>query len=733
MTLRPNRSIMVRMTKSQKILDRDVGQLEFNRRVLALAQDERTPLLERVFFLCILTSNLDEFFMKRVSMFCRKGQVLDEFKVRRLRELVLELQAQQAACFKDDIRPALANEGIHLLSWEELEAGEQEEAGQYFSNNVYPVLTPQAVDTSHPFPFISNLSDSLVLRLLDPETHESFFARVKIPQQLPQWIELKSSAAVGQRRYVALRTMIQQHLGDLFAGMTIDKVLPIRVTRSAVVDIEHAEASDLLEQVEEELRERRQQFAVRLEHPPEADPWLLERITREFQLSMVQIYEMPGELDYTDLNDIAMLPLKKLRYPAWQPRSPIGLEDTDSGIFKAIRTRDIFVHHPYDSFDSSVLRMIRAAVDDKDVVAIKMTLYRTSDDNPFIPWLIEAAEAGKQVTCLVELKARFDEQRNIRWANALRDAGVNVVHGVLGVKTHTKCMLIVRREGDAVRSYAHIGTGNYHPVTARFYTDMGLLTCNSELTREVATLFHYLTGRAREVEFNRLLIAPMTLKKRLLEMIEQEVEHKQAGRPARIIAKLNQLEDKDIIKALYQASQAGVRIDLIVRGFCVLRPGVENLSPTIRVISVVGRFLEHSRVYYFRNGAEKKLKGEFYIGSADWMNRNLEHRIEAVTPVFDHGIRKRIWNALKVMRADKRQAWEMQGDGSYVQLFSEEGDARASVEGTHQALMDRTSRRSISDERWRDIWLPFRNRETDHLVAPSRPEPRTDRRPGKSA
>jgi polyphosphate kinase len=716
------------MSQSPKLLDRDLGLLEFNRRVLALAQDERTPLLERVFFLSILTSNLDEFFMKRVSMFCRKGQVLDEIKLRRFREVVTQLQAQQARCFEEDIRPALAVEGIHLLNWEDLKPGEQEEASEYFSRNVYPVLTPQAVDTSHPFPFISNLSDSLVLRLLDPDTNESFFARVKIPQQLPQWIELKSNPLAGERRYVALRTMIQQHLEELFAGMTIEKVLPMRVTRSAVVEIEHADASDLLEQVEEELRERRQQFAVRLEHPPEADPWLLERVTREFGLSPVQIYEKTGELDYTDLNDIAMLPIPNLRYPKWEPRTPVGLEDSDIGIFKAIRNRDIFVHHPYDSFDASVLRIIRAAVDDKDVVAIKMTLYRTSDDTPFIPWLIEAAEAGKQVTCLVELKARFDEQRNIRWANALRDAGVNVVHGVLGVKTHTKCMLIVRREGDVVRSYAHIGTGNYHPVTARHYTDMGLLTCNAELTREVATLFHYLTGRARKIEFKQLLVAPMTLKKRLLEMIAREIEHQVAGRPSRIIAKLNQLQDKDIIEALYAASQAGVRIDLIVRGFCILRPGVEKLSPTIRVVSIVGRFLEHSRVYYFRNGTEKKLQGEFYIGSADWMHRNLEQRIEAVTPVYDPDIRKRIWNVLKVMRADKRQAWEMQGDGSYVQLFAEEGDARAAVEGTHQALMDRNSR--ISDERWRDIWLPFRQSPTDPLAQPDRPEPRADSIPG---
>jgi len=716
------------MAHSRNVLDRDLGQLEFNRRVLSLAQDERTPLLERVFFLCILTSNLDEFFMKRASMFCRRKQVLDEVRLQRYREVVMDLLAQQATSFREAIRPALAREGVHLLSWNDLNETEREEAAAYFRKNVYPVLTPQAVDTSHPFPFISNLSDSLVMRLIDPDTDEPFFARVKIPQQLPQWIELKSRRGDGDQCFTALRAMIQHHLVELFPGMTIDSVLPIRVTRSAVVEMEHATTSDLLEQVEEELRERRQQFAVRLEHPPEPDAWLLERVAEEFGLAPVQIYEMPGELDYTDLKDIAALPMPKLHYPKWQPRAPLGLENADQGIFKAIRGRDIFVHHPYDSFDASVLRMIRAAVDDEDVLAIKMTLYRTSDDTPFIPWLIEAAESGKQVTCLVELKARFDEQRNIRWANALRDAGVNVVHGVLGVKTHTKCMLVVRRERDQVRSYAHIGTGNYHPVTARHYTDMGLLTCEPELTEEVATLFHYLTGRARKVEFARLLVAPMNLKRRLIEMIGREAEHHEAGRPARIVAKLNQLEDIEVIEALYRASQAGVPIDLIVRGFCILRPGVEGLSPTIRVRSIVGRFLEHSRVYYFRNGAPKKLQGEFFIGSADWMHRNLEHRIEAVTPVTDHNIRKRIWNVLKVMLADKRQAWEMQANGSYVQLFPEEGDNKKAVDGTHQVLLDRNSRRSVSDERWRDDWIVGRRGESDSIVRRKRPEPRTDAR-----
>ncbi len=709
------------MPKSRHILDRDLGLLEFNRRVLALAQDERTPLLERIFFLCILTSNLDEFFMKRVSMFCRRRQVLDELRLQRFREVVIDLQAQQSACFKEAIRPALAAQGIHLVQWDELSDQEREESAAYFRKNVYPVLTPQAVDPSHPFPFISNLSDSLVMRLLDPDVNEPFFARVKIPQQLPQWIELKSGSDKGERRYTALRAMIQQHLGDLFPGMTVDAVLPLRVTRSAVVEMDHADTSDLLEQVEEELRERRQQFAVRLEHPPNPDPWLLERVLGEFGLAPVQIYEMPGELDYTDLKDIAALPIPHLHYPEWRPRAPMGLENLDQGIFKAIRKRDVFVHHPYDSFDASVLRIIRAAVDDPDVLAIKMTLYRTSDDTPFIPWLVEAAESGKQVTCLVELKARFDEQRNIRWANALRDAGVNVVHGVMGVKTHTKCFAARKAKCAAMRTLAAATTTRSPP-----YTDMGLLTCDPVLTEEVATLFHYLTGRARKVQFERLLVAPMNMKQRFLEMIARETEHHEAGRPARIIAKCNQLEDADIVDALYSASQAGVPIDLIVRGFCVLRPGVKKLSPTIRVVSIVGRFLEHSRVYYFRNGAEDKFDGEFYIGSADWMHRNLERRIEAVTPVDDLAVRKRIWETLKIMLADRRQAWEMQSDGSYVQLVPGKKQRGAAIKGTHQALLDKHAKRSVSDDRWREAWLPFRTPEAQPLVRRQRPEPRAE-------
>lgn len=694
-------------TGQDPYLDRDVGLLEFNRRVLQQALDDSTPLLERVFFLGILTSNLDEFFMKRVSRLCRRGRVLDGDRLRQIRAIVIDLLEQQAACFENEIRPALAKQGIRLLDWDELSVDERQEAAAYFRQNVYPALTPQSVDPSHPFPFISNLSDSLAITLRDPTDQRRWFARVKIPPQFPQWIEL-ASAGGPERRYAPLRAMIQQHLGELFSGMEIDQVLPLRVTRGAVVELEHSEAGDLLEQVEDELRERRHQFAVRLEHPPAPDPWLLGTVIEEFGLSTLQIYEMPGELDYTDLQDIAALAIPDLHFPRWEPRLPIGLENPERGIFSAIRRGDILLHHPYDSFDASVARFIRAAVDDEDVLAIKMTIYRTSDDNPFVPWLIEAAESGKQVACLVELKARFDEHRNIRWANALRDAGVNVVHGVLGKKTHTKTALVVRRESDQVRSYAHIGTGNYHPVTARLYTDLGLLTCRPQLTAEVAQLFHYLTGRSRQLEFPQLLVAPMNMKQRFIELIGREAEHAQAGRPAEIIAKMNQLEDREVCQALYRASQAGVPISLVVRGFCVLRPATPGLSPTIRVISIIGRFLEHSRLYYFRNGEPEPTNGDFYLGSADWMTRNLELRIEAVTPIAEQPLRERLWALLQIMQQDRKLAWEMQADGSYRRLEPGEQDRGAAAKGTQQALIETASAREVDDRRWRGSWSPLR-------------------------
>jgi len=684
------------LTHLSEFLNRDLSWLEFNRRVLHEAVDDRTPLLERVMFLGIFTSNLDEFFMKRVGRLSRQKSMIPSPPhadgaphvqwLTAIRETVVPLLEEQARCFREDIRPALTANGIHLLSWSEMSDEEHKIANRYFRKNVFPVMTPQAVDPSHPFPFISNLSDSLAIELCHPQSEERQFARVKVPQLLPQWIELDTGG--GEKRFASLREIILNNLELLFPGMVIGDVLPIRVTRSAAVDADDEGVEDLLEQVEEELRQRRLQKVVRLEHSPNPNRWLLDQIVKELKLSSELIFEMPGELDYTDFRSIAGLPMPELRAPSWTPQIPPAFAAEKTDIFGEIRKGDILVHHPYESFDASVARFIHSAVNDERVMAIKMTVYRTSDDTPFVPWLIQAAELGKQVACLVELTARFDEHRNIKWANALEDAGVHVVYGVMGVKTHTKTALVVRQESDGLRCYAHVGTGNYNPQTAKLYTDLGLLTCRPEITSDVVELFHYLTGRSLKRDYHKLLVAPVNMKEQFLSLIEREIESKTSGGPGRIIAKMNQLEDRDIMRALYRASEAGVPIDLIVRGFCCLRPGIPGRSDNIRIISVIGRFLEHSRIFHFAAGQEDPLDGDFYIGSADWMHRNLEERVEAITPVDDRQLRQRLWEILHASLSDQRQAWEMHPDGSYHQRRPDEETPQEAALGTHQRLMD---------------------------------------------
>ncbi len=685
-------------THYSKFLDRDYSWLEFNRRVLHEAVDDRTPLLERLMFLGIYTSNLDEFFMKRVGLLhcnsLQRGRSNNQAKrnrLRTIRELLLPMLSEQARCFAEVLRPQLAEQGVHLLAWDDLSEEERQEANTYFRRNVYPALTPQAVDTSHPFPFLSNLSHSLAIELTHPQIEQKHFARVKIPKLLPQWIPLQCSSGNSTQRFVGLTELITHNLSQLFCGMIIGDVMQMRVTRSVALDDEIKPDQDLLETVEEELRLRRLQDVVRLEHSACPSRWLLDKVVAELQLTADQVYEMPGELDYRDFIKVSRIDLPQLRYPRFEPVVPRALAGGSSDIFSLIRAGDVLVHHPYESFDASVARFIRAAVEDPDTLAIKMTVYRTSDDTPFVPLLIQAAESGKQAACLVELTARFDEHRNIQWANALEEAGVCVVYGMIGVKTHTKIALVVRREADGLRTYAHVGTGNYHPQTAKLYTDLGLLTCDPELTNDVVELFHCLTGISLKTDFPKLLVAPVNMKRRFLEMIQREVEVHQQGRPAHIVAKMNQLEDRDIIKALYAASQSGVPIDLIIRGFCCLRPGVPEWSSNIRVISVIGRYLEHSRIFHFRNGADTPQDGEFYIGSADWMHRNMEDRVEAITPVTVPKHRARLWKILDISLNDQRQAWEMEPNGTYRQRTPQDDASHEARLGTQQVLMDRAS------------------------------------------
>jgi polyphosphate kinase len=679
--------------RPRKFLNRELAWLEFNDRVLHQAVDERTPLLERVRFLSIFSSNLDEFFQKRVGGLRRQlaagvdmvahERVGPGKLLKQIRERAIPLTKKKSDTFRHALLPELAEAGIHLLPFTELNADEIREVTQWYRRNVFPLLTPLAVDPGHRFPFISNLSVSLGVMLRRPDEDEPVFARVKVPEVVDQWHQIGES-----HRFVSLIDIIEHNLHNLFPGMEIMEVLPFRVTRNADVEGDHEDAEDLLDQIQQQLRDRRFAPVVRVQIGRNPNHRLLRFLREAMDLIDDDIYETEGLINYRSLDQIANLPLPEHHHKPWTPVVPPRLRDHEQDIFSLIRHDDILVHHPYESFESSVERFVHEAANDPSVLGIKQALYRTSGDSPFIHDLIRAAENGKQVAVLVELRARFDEARNIHWARKLEDAGVHVAYGVVGLKTHTKITLVVRREADGLRCYAHVGTGNYHSRTARLYEDIGLLSCSPALTEDVVALFNYITGRSTEQEYNKLLVAPHSMKKQFLRLIEREMQIHSPDNPGRIIAKMNQLQDREVINALYQASEAGVQIALIVRGFCTLRPGVPGLSENIRVMSVIGRFLEHSRIYYFRNGKSDPLEGDFFIGSADWMYRNLNARVEAVTPVEKRSLRARLWEVVNLPLADQRQCWDMQPDGSYVLREPEgaEPDSPAAL-GTHQTLM----------------------------------------------
>lgn len=663
-------------SQKQTYFNRELSWLKFNARVLHEAVDDRTPLLERLKFLGIFTSNLDEFFMKRVGGLKRQVQaqvgalsvdgLTPSQQLVEIRSACLPMLDVQAKTFTEVIRPALAASNIHLLAWDELTQEEQDFAQMFYRQNVFPVLTPMAVDPGHPFPFLSNLSLSLGVKLYHPRLDDQLFARVKVPDMLPHWIRLPSSEA-GGFRFVSIVNVISHNLATLFPGMDLMSVTPFRVTRNADVEREEEDAEDLLELIAQELRDRRFERIVRLEHNPKGDPWTIHFLMRELELQPEDVYELPAELDYTVMPPIWDLELSGLKYAPWTPITPPRLSDDQADIFSVIRTADLIVHHPFENFSDSVERFIRTAAADPKVMAVKLTLYRIGDSRTLMDSLIHAAEQGKQVVCLVELKARFDEQRNIFWAQQLERAGVHVVYGIVGLKTHTKLTLVVRQDPDEIRCYVHIGTGNYNVQTARLYTDFGMLTCRKEITDEVVELFHYLTGRSLKGDYQTLMVAPINMRERFMELIDREIEHQQAGRPAGIVAKMNSLEDRKIIRRLYAASRAGVPIKLIVRGFCCLHPELPGVSENIEVSSVIGRYLEHSRIFHFRDGADESTGGKFFIGSADWMYRNLNRRVELVVPIEDAAGRARLWQVLDILLNDKRQAWDMLPDGTYKQ------------------------------------------------------------------
>ncbi|MFM9160327.1 MAG: polyphosphate kinase 1, partial [Dolichospermum sp.] len=586
--------------------------------------------------------------------------------------------------FEEVLRPLLTQKGIYILDYIELNQKQRNHLDNYFQEQVFPVLTPLAVDPSHPFPHISNLSLNLAVVVKNPETEEEFFARVKVPKVLPRFLPIPPELAT-QEDYktihwtgVPLEQAIAHNLESLFPGMIIQEYHPFRITRDADLELEEDEADDLLLAIEQELRKRRMGGnTVRLEIRSQTPTLVRSRLLQDLGLTESDVYEVDGLLALRDLMYFLTLPLPELKDPPRQSVVPFRLQrlrepsiDTDvkeleegKDFFSVIREKDLLVHHPYQSFTGTVVRFITNAAHDPQVLAIKMTLYRTSGDSPIVNALITAAENGKQVSVLVELKARFDEENNIYWARRLERVGVHVVYGLVGLKTHSKIVLVVRREKDKMRRYVHIGTGNYNQKTARLYTDLGLFSCREELGADLTDVFNFLTGYSRQKSYREIMVAPVNMRDRFLELIHREIANVQNGFSGRIVAKMNALVDPQIISTLYEASRIGVQIDLIIRGVCCLRPGIPNLSENIRVISIIGRFLEHSRIYYFYNNSQE----EIYIGSADWMRRNLDRRVEVITPIKDQDIAKDLQEILGIMLADNRHAWELQPDGNYIQ------------------------------------------------------------------
>jgi polyphosphate kinase len=677
---------------TSRFINREVSWLEFNSRVLALAEDPAQPLLERVKFVAIFTQNLDEFFQIRVSGLEEQvdagvtAVTPDGMSPRdqlvAIRERVIALQERAEALVQGELLPALEKERIRVVHWDQLGDDDREFLGRRFRERIFPVLTPLSVDPSHPFPYISSLSLNLAAAIRDPVTGERRFARVKIPPLLPRFTDLPDG-----ERYVPLEEVVAAHLDQLFPGMDIVEVHVFRVTRDADVEVEEDEADDLLAAIETVLQRRqRGATAIRLEIDATMSDELRQLLMRELGVEESQVYVGEWLLALGDLWFFAGLDRPELKDESWTPVTPAPLDSPDGpvDVFEAIRAGDILVHHPYDSFSASVEAFVEQASRDPDVLAIKQTLYRTSPESAIIHSLVRAAEAGKQVVALVELKARFDELANITFARTLETAGVHVVYGVVGLKTHAKTCLVVRREGDGIRRYAHIGTGNYNPTTARLYEDLGLLTADADLGADLTDLFNVLTGYSRQREYRKLLVAPVTMRPALESLIRREM----ANDDGSIVMKMNALVDPDLIDALYEASQAGVRIDLLVRGICCLRPGVPGLSETIRVRSIVGRFLEHSRIYRF--GSEER-GFDHLIGSADLMPRNLDRRVEALAPVEDQTLRGRLNEILRVELDDDELAWELDGAGSWHKVPATRGvDA-------HRTLQDLAVVRSGGD------------------------------------
>jgi polyphosphate kinase len=672
--------------------NRELSWLAFNARVLALAEDESQPLLERVKFLAIFASNLDEFYMVRIAGLKRRAdmglqvQSADGLSPRkvlaRLAERTRELVDRHARCFKDAVLPQLENAGIHIRRWDALDDEERARLAEYFESKVFPVLTPLAVDPSHPFPYISGLSLNLAVLVRDPDEQIQRFARVKVPNNVPRFVTVSQSAI--ETEFLPLEDLISAHLSMLFPGMEVVEHHVFRVTRNADFEVEEDRDEDLLQALERELMRRRFGPAVRLEVTDDIDEAVVDLLAGEIEIVPDDVLRVPGLLDLSSLMEVYDVDRPKLKerpfVPTTNPRFAEG--ETPKSVFATLRDGDVLVHHPYESFATSTQRFIEQAAADPGVLAIKQTLYRTSGDSPIVDALIDAAEAGKQVVALVEIKARFDEQANIKWARALERAGCHVVYGFVGLKTHCKTALVVRQEGNQIRRYAHVGTGNYNPKTARMYEDLGLFTADPDICADLTDLFNVLTGYSRQTEYRSLLVAPQGIRAGLIERIEREIELAESGREGHIRFKTNHLVDEQTIDALYRASRAGVHVELLVRTFCTIRSEVPGLSDNIRTRSILGRFLEHSRIYYFGNDG----KPEFWMGSADLMHRNLDRRVEVLCQVSERQARAHLAECLDSAFDPDTAAWDLKGDGEWVRS----GGARVDFqELTMRRLSDR--------------------------------------------
>ena len=664
---------------ADRFLEREISWLQLNQRVLQLAMDADVPLLERAKFLAIFSSNLDEFFMIRVAglkrriatgLAMRSAAGLEPREVlEKISEVAGQLQRMQADVFLGEVRPALAEEGITFVRWADLTEADREPLNELFTDHIFPVLTPLSVDPAHPFPYISGLSLNLAVTLVNPKTGNEHFARIKVPPSLPRLVRVGSEHhhdAAYTVRFVPLEDVIAANLDQLFTGMEVHEHTTFRVTRNEDVEVEEDDAENLLTAMEKELTRRRFGPPVRLEVEDDIDDHVLDLLSRELQVDVEDIYRLPGPLDLSALFVLDRLERSDLKYAPFVPLTPSDLSPTESSqpgdIFSAVRARDVLLHHPYDSFSTSVQAFIEQAAADPRVLAIKQTLYRTSGDSPIVDALIDAAGAGKQVLAVVEIKARFDEVNNISWARKLEQAGVHVVYGVVGLKTHAKLCLVVRQEAEGLVRYCHIGTGNYNPKTARIYEDLGVLTCDPQVGEDLTRLFNQLSGIAPRSRFKRLLVAPRTVRSGLVEHIEAEVERHEKSGKGHIIFKLNSIVDEQTIDALYRASQAGVRVDIWVRAICALRPGVEGMSENITVRSTLGRFLEHSRIYWFAGDGEPTV----YIGSADMMHRNLDRRVEALLRVIDPQHVAEITSLLEKGISPTSSRWELSEDGRWT-------------------------------------------------------------------